>query len=132
MERQFYLLLPLALIAVGKWGGGRRSVAPVLIGIFVLSLGLSIGVTFMRPTAAFYLLPTRAWEMLAGGLVYLLACRFVPTTRQSTLLEALGMALVAGAVAAFDGGSAWPGWRAIFPVAGPANTILAARLRLCQ
>lgn len=127
VEWQFYLLLPLALLAVWKWRPGRRPVMVVMAAGLLVSLALSVVATPLRPTAAFYLLPTRAWEMLAGGLVYLLANRWALTARQRMVLEAASIALVMASIAGFDASSPWPGWRALAPVLGTVGVLLAAR-----
>lgn len=127
VEWQFYLLLPLVLLAVWKWRPGRRPVIVVMAVGLLISLALSVVATPLRPTAAFYLLPTRAWEMLAGGLVYLLANRLALTARQRTALEAVGIALVIGSIVGFDTSSPWPGWRALVPALGTVGVLLAAR-----
>ena len=98
-----------------------------MVAGWLASLALSVVATPLRPTAAFYLLPTRAWEMLAGGLVYLLANRKALTARHRTALEAAGIALMIGSVAGFDASSSWPGWRALVPVVGTAAILLAAQ-----
>lgn len=127
VEWQFYLLLPLVLLAVWKWRPGRRPVLVAMAMGLLASLALSVVATPLRPTAAFYLLPTRAWEMLAGGLVYLLANRWALTVRQRTVLEAAGMALVIASIVGFDASSPWPGWRALVPVLGTVGVLLAAQ-----
>ncbi|MDO9146304.1 MAG: acyltransferase family protein [Hydrogenophaga sp.] len=127
VEWQFYLLLPLVLLAIWKWRPGRRAVVVAMTVGLLASLALSIGATPWRPAAAFFLLPTRAWEMLAGGLVYLLAHRWHGTERQRLALEVAGMALVIGSIVGFDSASAWPGWRALVPVLGTVGLLLAAR-----
>ena len=127
VEWQFYLLLPLVLLAVWKWRPGRRPVMVVMAVGLLLSLALSVVATSLRPIAAFYLLPTRAWEMLAGGMVYLLANRWALTARQRIALEAAGIALVIGSIVGFDASSPWPGWRALVPVVGTAAMLLAAQ-----
>lgn len=127
VEWQFYLLLPLALMAVWKWRPSRRVVATALLAGFLASLALSVVGTPFRPIPAFYLLPTRAWEMLAGGLVYLLAPGWALTTRQRMAIELTGMVLVIGAIVGFDATSPWPGWRAMAPVMGSAAVLLAVR-----
>ena len=127
-EWQFYLLLPLALLAVWKLRPGRRGVQLAMAVALLVSLALSVVLTPKIATAAFYLLPTRAWEMLAGGMAYLLADRSALwTARQRRWLEVAGVALLAGAIAGFDSASPWPGWRALVPVLGTAAILLAAR-----
>lgn len=71
VEWQFYLVLPLLLWGVWKLWPGRLSAARVLIAVLLVSFALSVWLTSQKPEAAFFLLPTRAWEMLAGALVAL-------------------------------------------------------------
>lgn len=127
VEWQFYLLLPLALLAVWKLRPGRKSIVVAMIVGLLLSLALSVLGTPQQPTAAFFLLPTRAWEMLAGGLIFLLPPRLVLSASQRAALEAFGLALVVGAVIGFEISSVWPGWRALVPVLGTVSILLAAR-----
>ncbi len=70
VEEQFYLVFPLLLIVLRRY---RRRVAMgalVLLGLGSLVLS-EVGVR-QAPTAAFFLLPTRAWEMILGGLIWCL------------------------------------------------------------
>lgn len=127
VEWQFYLILPLVLIAVWKWRPNRNAIAMALLAGICVSLALSIIFTPLKPSAAFYLLPTRAWEMLAGGLVYLLTNRLVLTLGMRKAIEAVGFALIIGAIVGFDSSSNWPGWRALVPVIGTLLVLLAAR-----
>ena len=73
VEWQFYLLYPLGLLLVHKLFGQRgmvRAVIFVALASFALCVYLSDPTKW--PTAAFYLLPTRAWELLVGGLACLI------------------------------------------------------------
>ena len=127
VEWQFYLLLPLVLLALWKWRPGRKPLAILMVTGLAASLVLSIVLTPLKPTAAFYLLPTRAWEMLAGGLVYLLAPLLSLTPRQRVWLEAAGFGLILVTLFGFDASAQWPGWRALLPVMGAVLVLLAAR-----
>ncbi len=71
VEWQFYLLLPLVLWVVWRLSPGRRNLARVLVSLLLASFALSVWLSSHKPEAAFFLLPTRAWEMLAGGLLAL-------------------------------------------------------------
>lgn len=70
VEEQFYLLLPGLFIVVPAQ---RRSIAILLL--LCASLGTCFVVAARFPDAAFYLLPTRAWELLTGSLGAILAER---------------------------------------------------------
>lgn len=128
VEWQFYLILPLVLMLAARFLPGRRTVAILLGALFAVSLGLCLWRTQVNPSEAFYMIQTRAWEMLAGALVFLVGRRgWSNGVRQA--LELLGFGLIIGTVLLLDKQSLWPGWRAILPVAGAALVLLAARER---
>lgn len=129
VEWQFYVLLPLLLWGVWRWWPGRVYAVRCLSLVFLASLGLSVWLTTQKPEAAFFLLPTRAWEMLAGGLVALLAGGgAVPRwlTGKARAVEALGVAMIALSVATANP-LHWPGAAAMLPVLGTALVLLAQR-----
>lgn len=127
VEWQFYLLLPIMILAIWKIFHSRKSILITTASSLFISLSLSIIVTSINPSAAFYLLPTRAWEMLAGGLVFLLSNRWTLSQRTRFLLELLGFGLICGSIIGFDSSSNWPGWRALAPVIGTSLILLVAR-----
>ena len=67
IEEQFYVAYPLVIAAI--WRMNRKWLPAILLVAVVASLVLAQWVVGHRPSAAFFLLPTRAWELLAGGLV---------------------------------------------------------------
>lgn len=128
VEWQFYLLLPLLLVAVWKWRPSRQVLSVAIATVLLASLAASIIVTPLYPSAAFYLLPMRAWEMLAGGLVFLHAPRLTTLTpQQKSALEIVGLLLIIAALLCFNTATSWPGWRALVPVTGTMLVLLATR-----
>lgn len=127
VEWQFYLLLPLLLSAMWRIRSSKSMLLVTTLICFVASLAFSIYLSAKSPSAAFYLLPTRAWQMLAGGLVYLLAERLIINSFKQRLLEAFGFVLIILSVVIFDAQSNWPGWRALVPVLGTVCVLIAAR-----
>ncbi|MGE6445034.1 acyltransferase family protein [Pseudomonas bubulae] len=127
VEWQFYIILPLILLAVWKIRPGRTPLIVMMVLGFLISLLLSIVVTPITPSFAFYLLPTRAWEMLAGGLVYLLANRQALSGSVQRLVEGSGFALIIASITLLDSSDLWPGWRALIPVIGTVLVLIAAR-----
>lgn len=127
VEWQFYLILPVVIWAVWSLRPGRTAqIWAVTIGL-LLSLAICIWTTSTAPSTAFYLLHTRAWEMLSGGLVFLIPQ--VQRLRENSrrLLERIGLLAIVMAVALFDANSIWPGWRALVPVLGAMAVLLANR-----
>jgi peptidoglycan/LPS O-acetylase OafA/YrhL len=68
VEEQFYFIWP-ALLAVVAWKFPRPGAAVALTVVLVASFVASLIVTDAAPSSAFYLLPTRAWQLAAGGLL---------------------------------------------------------------
>lgn len=127
VEWQFYLLLPLLLLGLWRLKAGRGPAFLLLGLLFVASLALSVAVSARHSAFAFYLLPTRTWEMLAGSMVYFLAGHVSLRPLARRLVELCGFALIITAIVIFDTRSVWPGWYATVPVLGSALVILAAR-----
>lgn len=125
VEWQFYILLPLGCLLVWRWLG-RRALQWALLALGIGSMLFSFYASKQWPGTAFYLLPARIWEMLAGGLVWWLTRQHRVNTRLSRLLEGLGLLLIALAIALFDASLAWPGPAALVPVVG-AMLVLGAQ-----
>ena len=68
VEEQFYFVWP-AVLAVVAWKFPRAGAAVALVVIAVASFVASLIITNSSPSTAFYLLPTRAWQLAAGGLL---------------------------------------------------------------
>jgi hypothetical protein len=80
------------------------------------------------PTAAFFGLHTRAWELLAGGLlVFVHQPSSMSQQGRKWFVELPGMLLVLTAIFAFDKHLSWPGWRAAIPVLGSLLILVARR-----
>lgn len=71
IEEQFYLFFPLLILALARVS--RRWLLPALIGLALVSLAANIyGARFSNGMPAFFLLPTRIWELAAGGILAVL------------------------------------------------------------
>jgi peptidoglycan/LPS O-acetylase OafA/YrhL len=68
VEEQFYFVWP-AIMAVAAWRKPRIGAAVALTAIIVGSFAVSVLMTADSPAWAFYMLPTRAWQLAAGGLL---------------------------------------------------------------
>jgi peptidoglycan/LPS O-acetylase OafA/YrhL len=120
VEWQFYMVYPLIVWGCWRLHPGRFSLRVLLLLLFAASLLLSVLVTPAKPGAAFYLLPTRAWEMMAGGLIVLTES---PHAKIRALLPEAGGLLIAMAVLMYDHSTPWPGAWALLPVMGSCMVI---------
>ncbi|UJD93737.1 acyltransferase [Lelliottia amnigena] len=122
VEWQFYLIYPFIIIGIVK-SLGRQRLGLGLISACALSYALSFFTPAAHQSSAFYLIHTRAWEMIAGGLVCLYPLSF--SARRAKLTEIAGFILVLASYFSMSERIAWPGYMALIPVAG-ACMILAA------
>lgn len=123
VEEQFYIFFPLLLWALGRWWKGAF-VLPILI-LAVLSLAISIVQVGTAPSAAYYLLPSRAWELLTGSLIAVGAVRPIAVRWAGEIIAAAGLILIMGSALLLHEADPFPGLLALPPVLGAAALIHA-------
>lgn len=127
VEEQFYLLFPLLLgLFLTRL---RRWLAPALFGALAGSLALAEWGAVHQPVAAFYLGPTRAWELLCGSVLALGLVPRVTGRTASELLGWLGLASIAAGFVLLSADSRFPGVSALLPCLGAALLIHSAEVR---
>ncbi|AZS50338.1 acyltransferase [Entomomonas moraniae] len=115
VEWQFYIIYPIVITLLCRFFN-ENVVKTLLLIVAAFSLiGASIYV-HENPTATFYLLPTRAWEMIAGGIVFLFPLTLGNKTRST--FELSGLFLVIFSILYFSEGGDWPSYRTLVPVIG--------------
>lgn len=122
VEWQFYLIFPIIIMGFKKIISMQK-VKYVLFLLTIISFVLSIYFSKASPSAAFYLLPTRAWEMLCGSLVYLTP--FQLRRHQKIFLQLLGVFLIILSIFIFDPTFLWPSYWALIPVTGAVLVIFS-------
>ncbi len=126
VEEQFYLFFPLLLLLFRKTS--KTTLLAVLIVLTIASLGLAQWATRTHPPAAFFLLPTRAWELGIGAILAMTATTWRDMdSRLAQLGSITGIGLIAYATVAFDETVPFPGIWALVPVLGAALIIVGAR-----
>ena len=114
--------IPILLLMVFRWG--NRWITAVLATVGVLSLGLAHwGAVYGSGAGAFYLLPTRAWELMTGSVVAVVLLAPSRPRLPAPVNEALalcGLGMILYAVVAFDERTPFPGLPALFPTVGAA------------
>jgi peptidoglycan/LPS O-acetylase OafA/YrhL len=102
-EEQFYLVFPLLLFVALRYL--NKHLAPVALLLTASSLLLYCYAAFRHPSAAFYLLPTRAWELGVGCTLAVLNRRHPTMLRNGTGPSLAGLLAIAIAYAAAQGDS---------------------------
>ena len=128
VEEQYYLLFPLLLMLTWRWG--KRWIFITLFLVFTLSLALAHWGSANQPIYTFFLLPTRAWEILLGAFCAFYFERKRAVQIPKALNEALGLiglALIIWAIFAFDKNTPFPSLYALVPTAGTFLIILCAQ-----
>ena len=123
-EEQFYMLWPLffaTLMAKRR----RRDCRAVCAFLFCVSLLGSAWAARAAPEAGFYLLPTRAWELLLGALAAIKAFPVPRTARVAATTSFIGLAAVVGASCAFSPATRIPGVAALVPTCGALLILLS-------
>ncbi len=127
LEEQFYIFWPVLLLAATTLRRRFRWITAVLIGsLLVVSLVLCIVLTPHHQPASFFLLPTRAWELLAGAALAVAgpaACRIPAGVR--AIGGWLGLVTIVVAVWRFSDLTLFPGAMAIIPVAATVLVLAA-------
>ncbi len=128
VEEQFYLVFPALLLLIGSWV--RWRLAAATLAIFIVSLAVSIWCTRHAPTAGYYLLPSRMWELMLGALLAIGAVAVPDFGHWRSIACAGGLAMMGYAVFAFNRSTPFPGAAALVPCAGTALVIAAGESSL--
>ncbi len=136
VEEQFYLVWPPMIIGTA-WlirrarrrtrahaTSSERPYLVVLALVTAVSFALSLVVTYVVPSVAFFSLPTRAWQLAVGGLVALTAGQW---RRLPPLAAAIvgwaGVGVILLACTRLSPTTLYPGTAALLPVLGAALVI---------
>jgi peptidoglycan/LPS O-acetylase OafA/YrhL len=127
VEEQYYLLFPVFLVAVWRYGRG-----PILAMLAIMACASLLFAQWSSTDAqasGFYLLPGRAWELLIGVLAAFCLARepaIVYKTQLRQFGSLLGLFLIGYAVFVFDKDTPFPSFYALLPTIGTALIILFA------
>jgi peptidoglycan/LPS O-acetylase OafA/YrhL len=120
VEEQFYIFFPLLLLAL--WRFGKNPVFYFVVLLTGVSLALSEYGWRNHPSANFYMIHTRAWELGVGAI-----CAFLLIGRKpwdSELLSLLGLGFILTSIFIYDETTPFPSLYALLPVVGAMLIIL--------
>lgn len=120
VEEQFYVLFPILLVLLGKH---QKRVTLVLAGTAVLSFCVAAWSVSKAPQAAFFLLPSRAWELMLGALLALGAIPALKDARSREVAAAAGLLLIGVGTVAYSAETPFPGVAALLPCLGAGLVI---------
>ncbi|SDS78151.1 Peptidoglycan/LPS O-acetylase OafA/YrhL, contains acyltransferase and SGNH-hydrolase domains [Brevibacterium sandarakinum] len=130
VEEQFYFVWPVIIGLAVAFGLALRRVhtvvASTVVLIFVASLIFSVWYTGVQPAAAYFITPTRMWELAAGGLVALFVTYLRPGRhRWSSVLAWVGVVGIILGSFFITPDMPFPGIIAMVPVASTMLIIVA-------
>ncbi|MCL1124913.1 acyltransferase family protein [Shewanella surugensis] len=119
VEEQYYILFPLFLM--WTWHLGIRWILGLLAIVFIASLAAAQWGAYNAPNAAFYLLPTRGWELLMGVFATFFFHRYKTINFNNKIkntFSLIGVFLIIYAIFAFDETVPFPSLYTLFPTIG--------------
>ncbi len=123
VEEQFYLVFPFLLMVIYRYS--RKSLLRTILFTGAVSFILSVYGTYKYPSATFYFLPTRAWELLLGAILAALPARRAPARWSMEILSWGGFFCIFYAVLFYKSDTRFPGMAALPPCLGAALIIWA-------
>ncbi|WP_447769501.1 acyltransferase family protein [Sphingobacterium faecium] len=120
VEWQFYLLYPALLYPFRNcYLSNKRQFICFFISLIILSLGLNLFFNHRDQSLSFYMFPTRAWEMLLGGL----ACLWEADVKKTLpkfwrkLFALFGYSTLIGCILLLkEDDISWPSYYTLIPV----------------
>ncbi len=141
VEEQFYLVWPVLILVLVL---AARALRVRLVPVVVVGLSIAVAASFADsiyltttdPARAYFVTPTRVWELGIGGvLAAAISSRALGRERDfehvrlpgpvRAGLAWLGLGAIAMTVFTYDGSTPFPGWQAMLPVLGTAAVIAA-------
>lgn len=117
VEWQFYLIYPLILLMFSR-SLGKRGIKYAIVTLFFISFIISIVLTKLAPSNSYYMIHSRGWEMMAGGLAFLFPLNLTVKTKKAVYYALLSLCIASSWM--FTNKTPWPGSAAAIPVIATA------------
>jgi peptidoglycan/LPS O-acetylase OafA/YrhL len=130
VEEQFYLFFPIMLLFL--WKLGRKAVVSSIVVLSILSLSLAELGWRHEPSANFYLVFSRVWELGVGALCALALQKQSDVSGSRNSISAMGVLLIIYSIIFYDKTTPSPSVYTIAPVLGTALIILHANNNAIQ
>ena len=119
VEEQYYILFPIVLLITFKYF--KKYLIHILIFGFIVSLGLADWGSKNYPSASFYLLHTRIWELIAGSIMAYFEITLGHRSKNKTLnliLPSIGLFLIGHSILFFNDKMFHPSFYTLSPIIG--------------
>ena len=119
VEEQYYILFPIVLLITFKYF--RKYLVHILILGFLISLVSAEWTSRNYPSASFYFLHTRMWELLAGSILAYFEITLGHRSKNKILnliLPAIGLILIGYSILFFTDGIFHPSFYTLSPIIG--------------
>ena len=117
VEEQFYVFFPIFILIL--WRTAKKSIFKVMALLFFVSLIYAEYMRRTNPEFAFFLLPSRGWELMAGALLAKgKGFSFLKNIPLKKLMPCIGMAMVIIPIFMFSKNTPHPSLLTLIPVLG--------------
>ncbi|SDE11674.1 acyltransferase family protein [Riemerella columbipharyngis] len=123
VEWQFYMLYPFIIWIVSKLFK-KKQIRRVILALTILALSVGLIIAYNTVNAGYFVLPTRMWEMMVGGIAFLFPWKMSSPVRKSAEYIGIGLMNVSFFIISRD--FVWPGIGALLPVFSSFLVIQAA------
>jgi peptidoglycan/LPS O-acetylase OafA/YrhL len=126
VEEQFYLFWPALLIIAARHAAPRRRMVVIVAVVLLVSLAACLVLSMVAAPWAYFSLPTRAWQLAAGGALAMGIRGFSRITWPILALVGwAGLGLIAASMLTIGSTTTYPGMAAAAPTAGTLALIAA-------
>ncbi len=116
VEWQFYIIYPIGLLLLSKLLK-LEIIKKIFVAGTIIALIFSIYASQRWSVASYFLLPTRMWEMLLGGIAFLYPFELKKQSDKH-ILELSGLGLIVVSFFIITENTIWPGYAALIPTLG--------------
>ena len=119
VEEQFYILFPIVLLITFKYF--RKHLLTILVIGLIISLQMADWGSKNYPSASFYFLHTRIWELLAGSILAYFEITLGHRSKNKTLnliLPTIGLFLIGHSILFFNDKMFHPSFYTLSPIIG--------------
>ena len=119
VEEQYYIIFPLILLVIYRWF--KSYTLLILTTMLLLSLLFAEWATKGHPSFSFYMLPSRFWELIAGGLLASILHLYPEQNKNrvlNQLMPIVGLLLILYSIFFIHFDATHPGFITLMPVLG--------------